>query len=65
MQRPNEPLLRGSAVSGTARWSEPARGTGQATAIGEPCDLCGGATLEIKCKIICRNCGYTRDCSDP
>ena len=31
----------------------------------EPCDLCGGATIEIKCKVICKNCGFTRDCSDP
>ena len=29
------------------------------------CDLCGGATLERHCKIICLNCGFQRDCSDP
>ena len=29
------------------------------------CELCGGATLERHCKIICLNCGYQRDCSDP
>ena len=29
------------------------------------CDVCGGPTYELHCKIICRNCGYTRDCSDP
>lgn len=28
------------------------------------CDVCGGPTFELHCKIICRNCGYTRDCSD-
>ncbi len=30
------------------------------------CHVCGfQAAIEIHCKIICRNCGYTRDCSDP
>ena len=30
------------------------------------CELCGFAlSLERHCKIICPNCGYTRDCSDP
>ncbi len=30
-----------------------------------PCDLCGAPVLERHCKIVCRNCGYMRDCSDP
>ncbi|MSR37149.1 MAG: hypothetical protein EXR95_11010 [Gemmatimonadetes bacterium] len=30
-----------------------------------PCDLCGGAVLERHCKVVCLNCGYLRDCSDP
>jgi len=29
------------------------------------CDICGGSMMERNCKIICLNCGYTRDCSDP
>lgn len=30
------------------------------------CHVCGfEAAIEVHCKIICRNCGYTRDCSDP
>lgn len=32
---------------------------------GEPCDICGAPTIEIHCKVICKNCGYIRDCSDP
>src|SRR5712691_10601472 len=28
-------------------------------------DVCGGPTLEIRCKVVCKRCGYTRDCSDP
>ena len=31
----------------------------------DACEICGGPTLELHCKIQCRNCGYTRDCSDP
>lgn len=29
------------------------------------CDVCGGPTYELRCKIICLRCGFTRDCSDP
>jgi len=32
---------------------------------GDPCDVCGSPTIEIRCKVICRKCGYVRDCSDP
>lgn len=29
------------------------------------CDLCGGEMLDRHCKLVCRSCGYQRDCSDP
>jgi hypothetical protein len=29
------------------------------------CDLCRGPLLERHCKVLCLNCGYQRDCSDP
>ena|SRR3972149_6676615 len=29
------------------------------------CWVCGGPTDERNCRIVCRNCGFTRDCSDP
>jgi ribosomal protein L37E len=29
------------------------------------CERCGERMDERKCKIICPNCGYYRDCSDP
>lgn len=29
------------------------------------CELCGGRVLDRHCKIVCLNCGYQRDCSDP
>ena len=32
---------------------------------GELCDLCGFPMLDVHCKLICRNCGFMRDCSDP
>ena len=31
----------------------------------ERCDLCGGPMLDLHCKLICRGCGFKRDCSDP
>lgn len=29
------------------------------------CDICGNIMLERNCKMVCLNCGYTRDCGDP
>ncbi len=29
------------------------------------CDVCGAPVIMVHGKIVCRNCGYTRDCSDP
>jgi hypothetical protein len=29
------------------------------------CERCGERMEEQKCKIVCRNCGSLRDCSDP
>ena len=29
------------------------------------CDLCGARMLNLHCKLICKQCGYKRDCSDP
>lgn len=29
------------------------------------CDYCGNAMLDVHCKLVCRRCGYMRDCSDP
>ena len=35
------------------------------TAEDRVCWVCGGATLYRHCRIVCSNCGFTRDCSDP
>jgi ribosomal protein L37E len=29
------------------------------------CERCGERMTESHCKIVCGNCGYSRDCSDP
>jgi carbonic anhydrase/acetyltransferase-like protein (isoleucine patch superfamily) len=29
------------------------------------CEICGGLLLERHCKVLCLNCGFQRDCSDP
>ncbi len=29
------------------------------------CDICGAEMFERHCRILCPNCGYQRDCSDP
>ena len=29
------------------------------------CDLCRAPVIEHHCKVVCFNCGYQRDCSDP
>jgi carbonic anhydrase/acetyltransferase-like protein (isoleucine patch superfamily) len=29
------------------------------------CERCGGCMVDRHCKLLCLNCGYQRDCSDP
>ncbi len=33
--------------------------------VREDCELCGSEMFGLHCKLICPNCGYRRDCSDP
>lgn len=40
-------------------------GVGRPDPSGPSCELCGGPTTEVHCKIICLKCGFKRDCSDP
>ncbi|MFW6206386.1 MAG: gamma carbonic anhydrase family protein [Gemmatimonadota bacterium] len=42
-----------------------ADGIGNPDPSGPSCELCGGPTTEVHCKIICLRCGFKRDCSDP
>jgi hypothetical protein len=32
---------------------------------GEDCEACGAEMFGVHCKLVCPNCGYRRDCSDP
>ena len=32
---------------------------------GEECEVCDSQMYGLHCKLICPNCGYRRDCSDP
>lgn len=55
--------------AGAAGWTE--RSSGHYVELSRrylaeaACELCGGPTLERHCKILCLNCGFQRDCSDP
>ena len=31
----------------------------------QECEACGTPMYGLHCKIVCPNCGYKRDCSDP
>ena len=31
----------------------------------ERCEACGTEMYGLHCKLVCPNCGYKRDCSDP
>ena len=31
---------------------------------GVKCDICGRPMVQWHCELICRNCGYRRDCTD-
>jgi hypothetical protein len=33
--------------------------------LGEECEICGTEMFGLHCKLVCPNCGYRRDCSDP
>ncbi len=29
------------------------------------CWICGAPIVDVHCKIVCKRCGFMRDCSDP
>ena len=37
----------------------------EALETSEVCELCGVEMFGLHCKLVCPNCGYRRDCSDP
>lgn len=32
---------------------------------GVACDICTAPMISFNCELICLNCGFRRDCSDP
>lgn len=38
---------------------------GTAEHCGQECEACGAEMYGLQCKLVCPNCGYKRDCSDP
>ncbi len=51
-----------AASAGAGSPAEPGGGDRETTF---RCDLCGGPMLDRHCKLLCLQCGYQRDCSDP
>ena len=41
------------------------RVTGEREVFAERCEACGTEMYGLHCKLVCPNCGYKRDCSDP
>jgi hypothetical protein len=54
-----EPVRPGQPVLPRPDQADPA------TAPVAICDLCASVMVEHHCKLVCPNCGYIRDCSDP
>jgi ribosomal protein L37E len=44
---------------------EQAQATERLQPSGEECEVCGTEMYGLHCKLVCPNCGYRRDCSDP
>ncbi len=59
------PGVHGEADEGVDPGNAPDADDGEPTPSGHRCDLCGGPMLDRHCKLVCMNCGYQRDCSDP
>lgn len=53
----HRPAGRRARKAGSELAPDPAEGT--------PCERCGTPLIERHCKLICLNCGFQRDCSDP
>lgn len=60
-----EPEPRDHAEADTPAGDERPTPSGPRLSDGYVCDICGSPMLERHCKILCPNCGYQRDCSDP
>lgn len=52
-------------ATGQGEHPSPVRETDQPPEVAYYCDLCGNRMLDLHCKLVCKTCGYRRDCSDP
>ena len=57
---------KGQPYTGNMDETREARETQTSSApAGEECEVCGAEMFGLHCKLVCPNCGYRRDCSDP
>ncbi|CAA9446611.1 MAG: Chaperone protein DnaJ [uncultured Rubrobacteraceae bacterium] len=56
---PQARIPAGVAVGGREKPSE------RREVVVERCEACGTEMYGLHCKLVCPNCGYKRDCSDP
>jgi hypothetical protein len=54
-----------STSAGAEPVDDPTAASGVPDVDAPVCDLCGARMIERHCRIVCPQCGYTRDCSDP
>jgi len=51
--------------TGSPTGVEEDRGLAAPPGLVEECEVCGSQMYGLHCKLVCPNCGYRRDCSDP
>ena len=60
-----KPSVSGREGASILRGMSQERGTGEREVFAERCEACGTEMYGLHCKLVCPNCGYKRDCSDP
>ena len=65
MKRPVSDVGRFRAPRATDSETTDSFSTGSDRRDRQECEACGTRMYGLHCKIVCPNCGYKRDCSDP
>ena len=60
-----KPSASGSESSSLLRGPSREQTTEEREIVVERCEACGTGMYGLHCKLVCPNCGYKRDCSDP